>query len=194
MRDEVLRKYEKEQPVRDIERQLGENKVKEEVQNPLRSYAFKERFLAIESLFTFATTTAKDECTRRGQAMRALASLAGRQEGRRARIPKQSAVKEEAKKELLSTDKSAFSSKGVQFHLECEPTRCIFCLGQQDLPMVKRKKSFHKPGLKKHFLRRHLKYLPKDNPVSCPHPSCNEVLQHTMHLQSHAQLIHKTRT
>ena len=62
MRDEVIRKYKKKQPVTDIKRQLGKEYVEIEVQKPLQVYAFKERLLAIESFFTFATAFSKDEC------------------------------------------------------------------------------------------------------------------------------------
>ena len=195
MRDEVMRKYEKEQPVVDIERQLGGNNTRKKVQKPLQMYAFKERLLAIDSLFTFATTCSKEERARRGKAISTLASLAGRQEGRRAKAPKQSAVEVEAKEESSLMNETVLSPREIQFPLNCQPTQCIFCLGQQNLPMTKRTKSFHKTGdLKKHFYRKHLKFLPKDRPIFCPHPSCNETLEHIMHLQRHAHEVHKTQT
>ena len=195
MREEIIRKYEKEQPVVDIERQLGEGNGKKETQKPLQVYAFKERSLAIDCLFTFATTSSMEECSRRGKAIDALASLASRQEGRRTRMPKRPAIKIEVTEELLSMDQSALSPREIQFPLKCQPTQCIFCLGQRDLPMTKRMKSFCETGdLKKHFHRKHLKFLSKDEPILCPHPSCDEVLKHVMHLQRHAKEVHKTKT
>ena len=194
MRKEVIRKYEKEQPVIDIEWQLGGKNVKNEVQKSLLMYAFKERLLAIASLFTFATASSREKCTRRSKAIGTLTSLAGHQEGRRVKVPKQLIIKVKTKEEWSSMEETVLSPREIQFSLKCQPMQCIFCFGQQDLPMTKRTKSFHKVGdLKKHFHQKHLKFLPKNKSIVCPHPLCHEILEYTMHLQRHAQEVHKTQ-
>ena len=196
---EVKRKYEKEQPIIDIERQLSGKGVKKEIGETLKAYAFKKRFVAVESLFTFAITSSEDECTRRAEAIAALAALACRHEGRcakeTARSVKYTVIKVEPEELTSSVDAPAVSPKNVSDPRMCKPTQCIFCLGQQELSTERRVKSFHSSGdLKKHFYRKHLRYLPKLGSLVCPHPFCDEVLEHIMHLQSHAELIHGTRT
>ena len=76
-----------------------------------------------------------------------------------------------------------------------QPTQCIFCLGNEDLLITDRLKCFASRGdLKKHFHRKHLRHHQEGRPISCPYPRCDQVLESTMHLQNHAELVHNTPT
>ncbi|KAL9579753.1 MAG: hypothetical protein Q9203_006568 [Teloschistes exilis] len=79
--------------------------------------------------------------------------------------------------------------------IECDATQCIFCLGNEDLSAAGRLKAFATRGdLKKHFHRKHLRHHRDGQPIACAHPRCDVTLDGAMHLQSHAEVVHKTRT
>ncbi len=79
--------------------------------------------------------------------------------------------------------------------IECKPTQCIFCVGCEGLPTEARLKSFHSHcDLKKHFYRKHLRHHPDGQPIICPHPRCKATLKGKIHLQNHAELMHKILT
>ena len=79
--------------------------------------------------------------------------------------------------------------------IQCKPTQCILCLGDKGLSTEKRLLSFHSHGdMKKHFNRKHLRHHPDHQPIACPHPRCEATLTGKMHLQNHAEVVHKTPT
>lgn len=79
--------------------------------------------------------------------------------------------------------------------LRCGPTQCIFCLGDPELDMKLRKRSFRDfYTLRGHFTSAHLSHLPDDEPIKCPHPQCMKTLLHKDHLRKHALEVHNTRT
>lgn len=192
---EVKARYKKEQPVIDIQRQLkGLLSVAPETAT-VEDYVFMERVRVIDTLFTFATSCPEEECKRRVEAISALTALCRLQESRRPCRPKASAstIKLEQNRTPLSTLEGRRLSDSLL--IECKPTQCIFCLGQEDLPAATRLRSFHSHGdLKKHFHRKHLRHHPGGQPITCPHPKCHVDLTGTMHLQNHAEVIHKTPT
>ena len=192
---EAKSRYKKEQPVIDIQRQLSGESLDEKdptlkIQHCIRA----ERCQVIDSLFTFATSFPEEECRRRAKAIKALIALCNVQEGRRLRRRTHSASTNTLTQE---TPPATLRPLGLSDSLpvECKPTQCIFCLGSEALPAEVRLKSFHSRGdLKKHFQRKHLRHHPKDQPIECPHPRCKVTLHNTMHLQNHAETVHKTRT
>lgn len=192
---EVKARYKKEQPVIDIQRQLKGLLSAAPETATVEDYVFVERVRVINTLFTFATSSPEEECKRRVEAIDALTALCGLQEGRRPCRPKASAstVKLEQNRTPLSALKGRSLSDSLL--IECKPTQCIFCLGQEDLPAATRLRSFHSHGdLKKHFHRKHLRHHPEGQPITCPHPKCYVDLTGTMNLQNHAEVIHKTPT
>jgi len=115
-----------------------------------------ERVRIIETLFTFATSSSKEKCIRRVQAINAVTALCSLQEGRGFRRRQNSTSDIKRKKEGTP------STLSESLPLECQPTQCIFCLGDEGLPAEKRLWSFHSHGdLKKHFYRKHLRYHPE---------------------------------
>jgi len=187
---EVKERYKKEQPVIDIQHQLKGLPVAEQKNLQAAEYVFAERVHAIETLFTFATSSTEEECQRRVAAINALIALCKKQEirgfrRRRADIK----VKEE------QTSVSPPPSLSETLPIECKATQCIFCLGNEDLSATDRLKTFAARGdLKKHFHRKHLRHHPDGQPIACPHPRCDVISTCTTHLQNHAALIHKTPT
>lgn len=186
---EVKANYKTEQPVLDIQRQLRGLPIAEQDRMEAEDHIFVERVRVIETLFTFAASSPEEECTRRVQAINAVTALCSLQEGRSFRRRQNSASDTKLKK----VDTPPILSETLP--LECKPTQCIFCLGDEGLSAEKRLWSFHSHGdLKKHFDRKHLRHHPEDQPIVCPHPRCDAILTGKMHLQNHAEVVHKTPT
>ena len=143
-----------------------------------------------ECRLDFATSSTEEECQRRVTAINALIALCKKQEShgfrrRRANIK----VKEK------QTSVSRPPSLSETLPVECKATQCIFCLGNEDTSAADRLKTFALRGdLKKHFHRKHLRHHPEGQPIACPHPRCTLMLNGAMHLQNHAEVVHKTRT
>ena len=192
---EVKARYKREQPVIDIQRQLkGLPIVAEETVNA-EAYVFAERVRVIDTLFAFTTSSPEEECKRRVEAINALTALCSLQESRHFRRQKPSSADTKLERDL--TPPSVFQAPSLSdaIPIECKPTQCIFCLGCEGLPTEARLKSFRSHGdLKKHFHRKHLRHHPSGQPIACPHPRCDVDLKSKMHLQNHAELVHKTPT
>lgn len=196
---EEKKRYRKQQPIADIEIQLNDRHVECKQLSrsaPHEDLLSKERRRVVAALFTFASADVSEECKRRSEAINALIALSQRQE--RA-IPKvchsrhDDGVSEFAVRPVPSENTNVAASPTVSW--ECQPTQCIFCLGQKSLRQELRVKTFRSRGdLKKHFHRKHLRHHPDDQPIKCPHPMCNLTLRDKAHLQNHAAIIHGTLT
>ena len=192
---EVKARYKKDQPVIDIQRQLKGLLSVAPKTATVEDYVFIERVRAIDTLFTFTTSSPEEKRKRRMEAINALTALCCLQEGKRPCRPKASALTIKLKQNR--TPLSALKGRSLSDSLptECKPTQCIFCLGQEDLPAATRLRSFHSCGdLKKHFHREHLRHHPEGQPITCPHPKCHVDLTGRMYLQNHAALVHRTPT
>lgn len=78
---------------------------------------------------------------------------------------------------------------------ECKATQCMFRLGNQELPVMKRLWSFSSRGDgKRQFNCKHLRHHPDRQPIACPHPRSDIDLSSKMHLQDHAAVAYKTPT
>ena len=186
----VKERYKKEQPVIDIQRQLKGLPIAEQEALHAAEYVFEERVHAIDALFTFATSSTEEECQRRVLAINALIALCKKQESQGFRRRKAD-VKVKEKQTSISPPPNMSETLPI----ECKATQCIFCLGNEDLSAADRLKAFASRGdLKKHFHRKHLRHHPYGQPIACPHPRCDVILNSTMHLQNHAEVVHKTPT
>ena len=189
---EVKERYKKEQPVIDIQRQLQGLPVTEQDNLQAAEYVFAERVQAIDALFTFATPSTEEECQRRAVAINALIALCKKQESQGFRRRKTDI---KIQKQQTSPSVSPPPNLSKTLPVECKATQCIFCLGNEDLQTADRLKTFASRGdLKKHFHRKHLRHHPDGQPIRCPHPRCDVTMNGTMHLQNHAEVVHKTPT
>jgi len=189
---EVKERYKKEQPVIDIQRQLKGLPVAEQERRQAAEYVFVEQAQAIDALFTFATSSTQEECQRRAAAINALVALCKKQESQGFRRRK---VDNKVKEEQTSSSVFVPPNLTETLLVECKATQCIFCLGNEKLPTTDRLKTFASRGdLKKHFHRKHLRHHPDGQPIVCPHPRCDVTLNGTLHLQNHAENVHKTPT
>ena len=194
--------YGKRQPLADIESQLNGNWVGQEEKTAFeaesQAHLSKERRRAVVALFTFATSEPAEECQRRADAINAVTALSRRQELplRKACRTRQTYTTGDVKEPASDRDQATEPKVCLEtFPTECLPTQCIFCLGQAELPLEHRKKTFRdRDGLKRHFLRKHLRHHPDGEPIDCPHPECDAKLHNKDHLQNHAARVHKTLT
>ena len=192
MLKEVKERYKKEQPVIDIQHQLKGLPIAELGNLQAAEYVFAERVQAINTLFTFATSSTEDECQRRAAAIIALIALCKKQENQGFRRRKA-----DIKVIEHQTPSSVFLPQNLSKTLEVEfkPLQCIFCLGNEELSATDRLKPFSTRGaLKKHFNGKHLRHHPDHQPIACPHPSCDVTFDSTKTFRNHAALIHKTIT
>lgn len=176
----------------DIQRQLKGVPVAEQENLQAAEYVFAERVQAIDTLFTFVTSSTEEECQRRAAAINALTALCKKQESQGFRRRKADV---KIKKEQTSPSDSPPPNLSKILKVECKAIQCIFCLGNEELPDIKRLKPFASRGdLKKHFHRKHLRHHPDGQPIACPHPRCDVVFEREMYLQNHAEEVHKTPT
>lgn len=175
---EVKERYKKEQPVIDIQRQLKGLPVAEQEALQAAEYVFAEKVHAIDALFTFAASSTEEECQRRITAINALVALCKKQEsqGFRRRKAETKVIKEQ-------TSVSPPPSLSETLPVVCKATQCIFCLGNEGLSVRDRMKTFAARGdLKKHFHRKHLRHHQDGQPIACPHPRYDVILNGIMHL------------
>ncbi|KAK0858530.1 hypothetical protein LTR87_017760 [Friedmanniomyces endolithicus] len=202
MMKQVRIRYRVEQPVADILHQLkgrstqqSEPTNKGEAEKTLSS----ERQRVLAALLTFAPSELTDDHGQRAEAMNAVTALCKRQESpvRKACRMKEGCSDHTPEAHLHATicaedEKIEYDS----FPVQCQPTQCIFCIGDEELSPAKRAKSFrNRDGLKRHFIRKHLQYHAARQRIKCPHPKChNEWLEHADHLRNHAATVHGSLT
>jgi len=199
---QVKASYGKRRPLADIDSQLNGSPVRPEEKTAFeaesQAHLSEERRRAFTALFTFTTSEPAEECQRRADAVHAVTVLSRRQElpMRKASRIRQTYSTGDIKKLDGEADPATEPKVGLEtFPIECLPMQCIFCLGQSELPLEHRKKTFRNhDGLKRHFHRKHLRHHPDGEPIDCPHPECNARLCNKAHLQNHAATVHKTLT
>ena len=179
--EEIKANFRKEQPVKDVQRQLDGFSVEEtnNVSAVAGNYSLPERVRAISSLLTFVDSDSPPEVEekRRTEAVEAVASLCCAHDGRRRT---RSIIIPDAKNEKHSSPtESAMSTP-----LICKRLQCSFCLHDEQSDWSTRVKEFARIDiLKKHLDRFHLKPHPEGKPIACP--ECGFVCDHKNHLRNH---------
>lgn len=187
---DIKKRWEFEQPVRDVEQQLAGFEVKDDPELVPDAMLPLQRQLA-ELILSNPGTTIEEEMGRRNRAIRAVTLYCGTEEGGMSPIRADSQSKNAASivRSRPEPDEQAFESAKVSVFKEKRPKICFLCLGNPELPLAKRIYSFSTPGdLSKHFGRKHLKHIKDSKQVSCN--LCNVPLTDKMHLQRHAEDIH----
>ena len=162
----------------------------EEEAHHVTTYTFAERVKAIDALFMFTTSSVEEECQRRTRVINTLIALCEKQETQGFRRRKFN-----TKVDIQQPTAYGQRSLSETLPIICEATQCIFCLGNEALPISDRVKTFAARGdLKKHFHRKHLRHHRKNDPIACPHPRCKTSLEGVMDLQNHAARVHKSFT
>jgi Protein of unknown function (DUF3435) len=182
---EIKRKFEKEQPVIDIQNQIHGMTIKEEKDIDLVGSLdlIPERLEVIDALLTFVTSLPEEERKRRVRAINALVALGRIQDGYR--YP----VRRGKRPPLMPMQRVV----PEPLSLECKPTQCYLCRGNRKASTDKRTREFHSRGdLKKHLIRYHVQRHKGSGPISCTIDGaalCGEQA-----VLSHGHMVHKTPT
>jgi uncharacterized protein DUF3435 len=196
---DIQERYEREGPVRVIERQLSGIKIDKQpkVMSYFSENTLPEQRRLIEAIMLAPPgATLDEEVKRRNNAINAVTAYCKIEEGRTPkrvrsslRQAKAGAIKQE--KDMQSPQDRALEAAMLSVFKEKRPTICFLCLGNDTAPFNDRIYSFNKPGdLSRHFRRRHLSIAQKGGPVECK--VCIMPLDGVMHLQRHAIEIHGT--
>ena len=190
--------YREEQPVADIENQLRGHSEQEEGQDELgmtHSKLCSKRESAFKALFTIATSDPVEDRKRRSEAIDAVTALCRSHDPAEREVSRSKQTHAVAGSESGRDEVAKNKPEPISIPIECSPTQCIFCLGNVNRTLKERTHAFGARGdLKKHFLRKHLQYIPEGESIDCPHPECNAKLEHNQHLRNHAATVHKTLT
>lgn len=218
---EIQAKYDREQPMREIQRQLSGDKLAE-TEKPLKCSevvpAPQKRLM--ESLLTLPRPTLEEEMGRRTEAIDAVAAYSLFEEGETCRLPRDkrsskdpvtvrpthrdtslqgtdatesvSSVDDQLVAAIRSVMKPISKDRSSKTKAK-RPLFCFICLGQPELDIVKRTYKFASHGdVTKHIKRKHLRHISTPSDIRCN--ICDEQFSCKMHLQRHAIDIHSTVT
>jgi hypothetical protein len=210
---QVQAKYDREQPMLEIRRQLSGFNLAEE-EKPLKcskAVPLLQKRL-IESLLTLPRPTLEEEVARRTEAINAVATYALFEEGDTCRLPRDKHSSEEpivtglnhgtepqltqpsspTDEKLVIAIRSVMKDERSEKILD-RPLFCFICLGQQGLDIEKRTYKFSSHGdVTKHIKRKHLRHISTQTEIRCN--VCDKLFSCKMHLQRHAFDMHATVT
>jgi len=192
---DVKKRWEYEQPVRDVEQQLAGIEIKDDPMVVHDTMLPAQKELA-ESVLSQPGTTLEEEMRRRNRAIRAIVLYCGIEEGGMHSGPKRlsSRVAPPGKSEEDSQrdlDEEALEAAKVSVYKEKRPKICFLCLGNEGLPLEQRIHPFGSPSdLTKHFNRKHLLNIEEGQRLGCN--LCKVSLDNRMHLQRHGYDVHGT--
>ncbi|KAH2975874.1 hypothetical protein KXV25_006790 [Aspergillus fumigatus] len=209
---QLQEKYDREQPMLEIQRQLSGTKLAETVNQTLdycEELPAPQKRL-IETIFTLPRSTLEDEMRRRTDAIDAIAAYCLFEEGvtcRLARDKRPTGQMVEATKpegyDVKDQETNAAESCSQSDQLleaairsvmtERRPRVCFICVGQPNLDIKRRVKQFKEHGdLTKYIRRKHFKRAKMGDPFRCT--VCGLQFTDKMHFQRHAIDIHSTVT
>ncbi|KAJ6144084.1 hypothetical protein N7471_003537 [Penicillium samsonianum] len=206
---QIQNKYDREQPMLEIKRQLSGIAPAESSSKPLKCSAEvpvpQQRL--IKSLLTLPRPTIEEEMARRTEAIDSVAAYCQFQEGDTCRLPRNKRSEDPGKhvevhdqRQLENEVADSARQPKTPFELalrsamkDHRPLFCFICLGQRDLDPPKRAQKFASHGdVTKHIKRKHLKKVKPSETIACN--ICDETFSEIMHFQRHASDSHKTVT
>jgi hypothetical protein len=205
-KDQVRKTWSREQAVTDIERQLAGKTFEDPPTSPSDEDAHPAQKRLYEALTAPATNTIESEYRRRNNAILSVMSYCSVQEPPLPPMTRSKAIATQKDVSNLhdnTTKDTASSALGdaitsvfVKNRTE-RSRRCFLCVGRattlepSDPAAHGLIKPFYSSGdLSRHFKRRHLSNLQPNEKLHCR--LCNETLDHKMHLQNHAEMVHGT--
>ncbi|KAF2679215.1 hypothetical protein K458DRAFT_394122 [Lentithecium fluviatile CBS 122367] len=189
---EVKKRWEFEQPVRDVERQLDGRGVEPDPELVPEVLLPAQREL-VDSVLSKPGPTLQEAMDSRNRAIRAVTLYCGIEEGGMNPTRPGSRGRNAAPpvKSQLAYEEEALEAAKVSVYKELRPTICFICLGNRRLPLDVRTHTFYTSGdLSKHFKRKHLQPIKKGDPIGCN--LCQVCLISKEHLQRHAFDVHGT--
>jgi hypothetical protein len=173
---QLQQKYDQEQPMLEVQRQLSETKLAESVTTKLR---YKEELpepqkRLIKRLLTLPSPTLDQEMCRRTEAIDAVAAYCQFEEGITCRLPQTKRVeshvaesryvddkKPESETTKVQTESASPLENAIRSVIkDHRPLFCFIYVGQQNLALKKRVQQFSSYGdVSKHIKRKHLRNL-----------------------------------
>lgn len=205
----LQRKYDREQPMLEIKRQLSGIEPVGSSSTPLKCSAevpIPQQCL-IKSLLTLPRETLEEEFSRRTEAIDAVAGYCQFEEGDTCRLPRNKRNGNRVAETKISNEPD---TEGADLTMKSEPMTpfedalrsvmqdhrplfCFICVGQQGLDAQKRVQKFSSHGdVTKHIKRKHLQKLVPSTIIACN--VCDEKFTEAMHFQRHAYDHHNTVT
>jgi hypothetical protein len=206
---QLQQKYDQEQPMLEVQRQLSETKLAESVTTKLR---YKEELpepqkRLIKRLLTLPSPTLDQEMCRRTEAIDAVAAYCQFEEGITCRLPQTKRVeshvaesryvddkKPESETTKVQTESASPLENAIRSVIkDHRPLFCFIYVGQQNLALKKRVQQFSSYGdVSKHIKRKHLQNLSSSTVIACN--VCDKEFAEVMHFQRHAHDSHSTVT
>ena len=89
------------------------------------------------------------------------------------------------------------SPSASSFPLVCDPRQCLFCIGDEGLPLAQRMFCYSRVAkMMDHIEDEHLRRFATDATIPCPHPTCRKEgvpLEGVLHFKRHAQDVHSIK-
>ncbi|KAJ5066003.1 C2H2 finger domain protein [Bipolaris maydis] len=189
---DVKERWEFEQPVRDVERQLAGLETNDDLEL-VHDIMLPAQEKLCDSVLSKPGATMEEEVARRNCAIHAVTLYCDMEEGGMNPIRKGDRSRNAAlpAKSQPGYEEEAVELAKVSVYKEKRPRVCFLCLGNEGLPLAQRIYAFSTPGdLSKHFGRKHLKNIQSGRGLGCK--LCMVPLVDKTHLQRHAQEIHGT--
>ncbi|KAJ5982545.1 hypothetical protein N7451_012645 [Penicillium sp. IBT 35674x] len=200
---QIQSKYDREQPMLEIKRQLSGIEPADSGKKPLEcstEVPIPQQRL-IKSLLTLPRTTLEEEMARRTEAIDAVAAYCQFEEGDTCRLPRNRRTENRVvetevvdDKRLKSGDEAVFSQPETPFKSalrsvvkDHRPLFCFIWLGRRET-----NSNISLTDVTKHIKRKHLGNLTPSTIITCN--ICDEKFSEPMHLQRHAFDLHKTLT
>ena len=199
LRTRTREEWTRKQAVKDISRQLrGEGFAREPVDTPRRPQHPAQKRMVV-ALMVPDEPTLEGQYRRMCNAINALIAYCFVEEGRTPRRTGAAATNLTRRPQKPVTESpvdAAVLSVFVKSEKE-RPRRCFMCVGKaaslppNDPQVPALINAFYTSSdLSKHFRRKHLKNLRSEDKIHCQ--VCDMLLDHKMHLQSHAERVHGT--
>ncbi|KAF2812979.1 uncharacterized protein BDZ99DRAFT_437746 [Mytilinidion resinicola] len=186
LREEIKKRWEYEQPLRDVEQQIAGIEIKDVVQ-PQFAMLPAQKKLA-DAIMAPPGVTLEAEIRRRNRAIQAVTEYCGVEEGgmHAVRLQRSSGcITPPGKSKYVDLSAQALEAAKVSVYKETRPRICFVCLGKENLPTDVRIHLFYTSGdLSKHFKNKHLGIMRCD--------LCQVNLDDKMHWQRHAHEVHGT--
>ncbi|KAJ5248104.1 hypothetical protein N7524_012064 [Penicillium chrysogenum] len=206
---QIQQKYDQEQPMLEVQRQLSETKLAESVTTKLRHAEElpEPQKRLIERILTLPSPTLDQEMCRRTEAIDAVAAYCQFEEGITCRLPQNKRVEshvaesgyvDDQKPESETSEVQTKSASPLENAIRSvtkdnRPLFCFICVGQQNLALKKRVQLFSSHGdVSKHIKRKHLQNLSSSTVIACN--VCDKKFAEVMHFQRHANDSHSTVT
>ncbi|KAL9068183.1 MAG: hypothetical protein Q9157_006584 [Trypethelium eluteriae] len=180
--------YFRENDTRELDGELDTARLPDSEGEPQRpDYQLQERAHIAELLCRpYGDLSESDQVQHRLELVRALTKLCSRRETRRRNAVRYASGNE-------ASPKQEDPDEPASFPLRCDTRQCLFCLGDERLPVRQRRFRWCRPAKMMDHVEGHLKQYTLNARIYCPHPICKAdgwALDGVLHFHRHAHTVH----